>query len=178
MFYPGIKVYSGEDLAEVSGMIFTGGSDISPALYKQNNLQSYPELERDAIEVPLYKKLRECGKKILGVCRGHQLVNALEGGVLTQDLYHPSIHGIIWGEPDSAISNVFPWQVNSMHHQGYFLDQMAPSLSPLAVEPITRLVEATQSKDKQVITVQFHPEFMGSVSKDFFSFISNWMKEE
>ena len=59
-------------IAKAKLIIFTGGEDISPAIYGHENEYSYVNFERDKIELSILKYSLSLNKKILGVCRGHQ----------------------------------------------------------------------------------------------------------
>jgi putative glutamine amidotransferase len=171
-FIPGLRVFSpGDNINDYKLMIFSGGADITPTIYNEQNTASYPDPARDAIETTVLDLALEAGIKILGVCRGHQLINAVLGGKLTQNLYHPGTHTIAWiNEPDIKLQEFFPLHVNSLHHQGYFHDQIAPSLKAVALEPKTGLVEA--STGENIVTVQFHPEWMYN-TENFFNWLIN-----
>ncbi len=96
-FYRDVKNYVPEasiiqSLQEIPSyglVIFTGGSDISPAWYGRSKIShSYAiSTERDAKEISsLAMALRYSYIKILGICRGHQLINAHLGGKMVEDL--------------------------------------------------------------------------------------------
>ena len=81
-----------EDIAQFvqlcDGFLFVGGPDIEPWRYGQEPL---PECgpqnkERDAMEWKLMKAALAADKPILGVCRGIQVLNAVLGGTLYQDI--------------------------------------------------------------------------------------------
>lgn len=83
---------------QLDGVLFTGGHDVDPRCYGQENLS--PELantlqvshERDEMEIPLLQQMVKVNKPVLGICRGCQLINVALGGTLWLDLptQHPS----------------------------------------------------------------------------------------
>ena len=84
-----------EEMVErFDGFLFTGGPDVSPGLYGQDDMGGQIKTcpRRDELEVPLLKKAVAAGKPIFGICRGLQLINAVLGGTLYRDLpsEHPS----------------------------------------------------------------------------------------
>lgn len=93
-------------------LIVWGGADISPKFY--NHAQSrttYPGGARDEVEWALMHKAKELGIPIIGVCRGAQMLCALAGGFLLQDVRgHTAQHQILTHEGDVL-------RVNSIHHQ-------------------------------------------------------------
>lgn len=172
-FYPNLKVYKpGDNIEDYGMMIFPGGSDVSPSIYNKPNLFSHTDPQRDSVEVPLLTLCLDAGIGVLGICRGHQLINAALGGVLTQDLQHPKVHDITWLS-ESPIKEFYPRRVNSLHHQGYYLNQISPKLTPIAAEPVSGLIEAACSETLKIITVQWHPEILIQGSNEFFSWIQN-----
>lgn len=73
---------------KVDGIIFSGGEDIHPLLYKQEvqpNLGPV-NMERDRFELSLLDQAIQQQKAILGVCRGFQLINVYFGGSLHQEI--------------------------------------------------------------------------------------------
>lgn len=80
---------------------FTGGADVSPELYgHQNTGQSYTNPRRDEREVKIYNEF--VGKvPFVGICRGGQLLNVLNGGTMIQHieghLGTMRIHGFLEG---------------------------------------------------------------------------------
>lgn len=101
-----------------SALIIWGGSDISPSLY--NHLESkttYPHPTRDATEWALAKRAASLGIPIFGVCRGAQMLCALAGGYLIQDVSNHS------GSHTVDTYNGRSFVVNSIHHQMMFVPE-------------------------------------------------------
>src|SRR5574344_1426893 len=75
-------------LETVDGIVMTGGEDVDPL--KWFGEEPHQKLgsvvpERDAFDILLIKMAAKKGLPILGVCRGHQLINVAFGGTLYQD---------------------------------------------------------------------------------------------
>lgn len=171
-YLPGISVWDmSTNHNEVLGVVFTGGEDINPAIYGREIRGIYFNRTRDITEKAVYAWAKFFGLPMLGVCRGHQFLNAMEGGSLTPHIFpaHGSHHEIFWNE-NHWIRSVLS-DVNSLHHQGYTDAQAADTMIPMA-HASDGIVEAARSQDGKILTVQFHPEFMG-VPK----FFDNWIKE-
>lgn len=141
-------------------IVLTGGADISPSLYGGDpKLCGQIQYWRDEFEIKVYERAKNLGKKLFGVCRGHQLINVLEGGKLFEDMrayelpYHPGNHGLDIIH-DVPFRKHIPNMVNSMHHQ-------AVSSTPLTVwgtfGGADGVIEGTIGKN--ILTTQFHPEF-------------------
>ena len=143
-------------------VIFTGGEDINPAIYGQANKYSDFVPERDTAEVEVLRRCLAMGKKMLGVCRGHQLINAYLGGALVQDIttelntVHADNHALEVVDEGGIIPNVFSGYVNSIHHQGVI--KAGEGLTPTTYWK--GVFESTENK--QILTTQFHPEWMKS----------------
>lgn len=166
-----------EYLDRVDGILFTGGQDVNPVLYKQTPMETTLQtcLERDALEYGLCKKALEKNKVILGICRGEQLLNVVCGGTLYQDLptYYPSSIAhrqttpnylpshdakVVEGSPLHLLTNKTRIAVNSTHHQG--IDKLGKGLVAMAYAT-DGLTEGVYMPDKKFVwAIQWHPERM------------------
>ena len=165
-----------EILSRFDGFLFTGGHDVDPAIYHQEKTALCGELApgRDAMEPKLLKLALAAGKPVFGICRGLQLMNAVLGGTLYQDIaaQFPSEtnHRMAapYGRPEHPVT-ILPdtpfarWGipeiigVNSYHHQGVHI--LSDRLAPMAVAP-DGLVEAAYIPGYPFgCAVQWHPEF-------------------
>lgn len=178
--FDGVQVINGIHLPEdAKFIVFTGGEDVTPSLYKEENENSYSNIFRDRIELRLFEQAMERRIKVFGVCRGHQLINVALGGKLIQNIvpHHMGEHKINW------ISSSAPFHlnfVNSLHHQGYRENQMATSMMSMATHD-DGIVEVAMSKDGNVFTVQFHPEMMGTGwngNLGLINFVKSWAEGE
>ena len=156
--FVGIRYYW-NILEEANLVIFTGGEDINPAIYSQKNRHSNFNPLRDTAEIEVLRRALKLGKKILGVCRGHQLINAWLGGELVQDIgielneVHDGNHAIEVLDESGVIPNIYN-EVNSMHHQGVV--KVGEGLRPTTYWK--GVYESTEGDN--ILTVQFHPEWM------------------
>lgn len=170
--------YNWRYLEEAKLVIFTGGADINPAIYGQSNRHSSFNAERDTAEVEVLRKALNLGKKILGVCRGHQLINGYLGGSLVQDIsselnvVHENEHHLEILDEGGLIPNVFSGMVNSMHHQGVV--KCGEGLT--ATTYWKGVFESTESRG--ILTTQFHPEWMtshdNSLGLDLWDVLTSW----
>lgn len=162
--------WSAEELAELDGIIFSGGSDIDPALYGASpcdtDLGVSPE--RDAWELALYQTSRAAGVPILGICRGLQLIVVAEGGGLHQHLpldvpHHPvvcqkptAVEVTIAPDSDLALSTQHGSEVLTYHHQG--IKSVPPTLRPVASHSSGLILAVEGTSGAPLIAVQWHPE--------------------
>jgi len=158
-----------ERLAELAdGLILTGGGDICPDLYGQENTYSeFTDPDRDRFEMSLTEAFLRRGKGIFGICRGLQVLNVYFGGTLLQDLqiqrgvdhfggiFHPA------RVPEGSFLEPFLGRaavVNSFHHQA--VDRLGGGLVPAAFAGNSEdgLIEAFRHETLPVWAVQWHPE--------------------
>lgn len=107
------------NMEEADVCVLTGGEDISPTLYGEEvGVNTYLYLKkgetlpaRDQMEVEEYKKVIELDIPIWGTCRGAQLLSAMAGGKLIQDMVHYGSHKIYFYDKEYECTS------NSLHHQ-------------------------------------------------------------
>lgn len=152
------------------GLLLPGGGDVDPARFGQENRGSREiDLALDDIQLTALDLFVQNGKKpILGICRGHQVVNVYFGGTLIQDLataeahmahdHADSVHPV-QNLSGSILHRLYGSQMssNSSHHQG--LADMGRGLRALSFAP-DGVVEAAEHDTLPILTVQFHPERM------------------
>ena len=152
------SVYDGYD-----GLILAGGDDIDPAFYGEavNGSKGIDRL-RDHAELKLCDKFIERGKPILGVCRGHQLLNVYFGGTLIQHIDgHVSGENTVYHEVESYGESVMyklfgkKITVNSIHHQAVGILGNGLSITQRSDDGT---VEAFEHSELPIVGVQWHPE--------------------
>ena len=178
-----------EAMDGVSGLLLTGGGDVSPALYGEALDGSMGiEPERDEMEMALFRYAIEEDMPTLGICRGMQLINVAMGGRLIQDLpghtlpeFRSAVHQV-YVSPGSRLGAIIGagaiYRTNSRHHQGLKEAQRAPSLMASAYHPEDGIVEALESPEHPwLVGVQCHPEREDEVPKSFgklFEWLAGW----
>jgi putative glutamine amidotransferase len=177
-----------EDLEEADLVAFPGGEDVNPSIYSKNNTHSHGiNKNRDEREKFFYKHARQLNKPMFGMCRGLQFLSAMLGLELIQDIYlelekrHSGGHAIE-KVVDSIVSKNFSY-VNSLHHQGVFVDtsniQLLRNYRDRGIY-ITSLYEnvVESLESDRIIATQFHPEFMHSKeSNAFFTDLGKWIEK-
>lgn len=170
------------DIESCAGFILTGGIDIDTDLYDgDTDYEHKPDLfqtARDLFEKKIYFYAQQHRIPVLGICRGLQLVNVLEGGKLVQDLGDENEIHKKSGDDDKEhpvhvkegsllyqIANVREGLVNSAHHQAIDETEIAPSLIVNARSGTDdKTIEGIEFKDKAgkafMLCVQWHPERM------------------
>lgn len=153
---------------DCDGLLLPGGTDVSPARYGQENTASRNiDLDRDRDELQLIDLFLRLERPILGICRGHQILNIALGGTLIQDLPDDSHH-----QREDKIDRVHKVKTlhpflsdlygesfvsNSAHHQA--VDRLADGLQ-LTCTGEDGVVEGFIHENGRIIGVQFHPERM------------------
>jgi len=179
-----------EDIYKCDGFILTGGIDVHPDFYHgkpdYNNSPASFQPERDVFEEKIYRFSQENKLPVLGICRGMQLINVLEGGRLIQDLDNGNErhkkeesdkeHNIVAEEKTllSEIANSLNGRVNSAHHQAIDPNALGQNLTVNAYdEGEEKIIEGLEFKNKSgkafMLCVQWHPERMKSKEENPFS---------
>ncbi len=152
----------------IDALILTGGQDVHPSLYHQEQLTEKNDynLERDHFELALLTYAFQARKPILAVCRGMQLLNVYFGGSLHQEVDNHSqglplkpVHTISI-DPQSHMADLFSdgHTVNSVHHQT--IAKVGRDLIVTARDPRDNVVEALELQGYPLLAVQWHPEFL------------------
>lgn len=158
--------------------IFTGGEDVSPALYGEpvGMYTSYSE-HRDKREKEIFEELLFEKVPMLGICRGSQFLCVMSGGKLAQ---HVKNHANgnqhdIKTDDDRIIS------VTSTHHQMQLPPNDAkviawayPRLSQVylngdnkPIDDVPYEYEAVYYPNTNALGCQWHPEFMQDTDEGF-----------
>lgn len=159
---------------------FTGGADVSAHLYGDKAHQyTYNSPQRDEVEGRVFDKCVEMGIPMVGICRGGQFLNVMNGGRMYQHVEkHTRSHYITDVETGDVI------YVSSTHHQ-----MMLPAANALLVafakegghrEWYDGEVAKADISDKDIEVVfypetrslcfQAHPEFSGAEYEGMLSY--------
>jgi putative glutamine amidotransferase len=180
-----------EDIYTCDGFVLTGGIDVDPSFYNgnaayKNNPLSY-QTDRDHFEEKIYRYSQKSNLPLLGICRGMQLVNVLQGGKLIQDLDSSNQkhrkeedtdkeHTIITGKDTLLykITGSSSGHVNSAHHQAIDPNALGKNLKVNAYDDDDeKIIEGLEFKDKTgkafMLCVQWHPERMKDKEENPFS---------
>ena len=175
----------------IDGLLLTGGHDVNPLLFGE---EPHPDIqdvfpERDEFDRRLIEYMTQQKKPILGICRGEQILNAVHGGTLYQDLSHRDntfvkhnqqhspgkpLHTVKI-EKNSRLYGILGEEVliNSFHHLA--VKDIAPGFKATAFAK-DGVIEAIEKQGEHfVLGVQWHPELLSreypSMQKIFDEFI-------
>lgn len=161
------------------GYIISGGADIDPACYGQENTASVGvEPGRDVLEQAVIRHAFAQHKPLLGICRGAQMINVVRGGTLYQNVrdihegFVPttSMLGKIFGRRkvniihEGKLSKLLGGRrslmVNSIHHQA--VHELGEGVIASATDElgIVQGTELTRPEAQFAVGVQWHPEFL------------------
>jgi putative glutamine amidotransferase len=175
-----LQLNASPSLAELDGVLLTGGGDIDPSIYKEerHSKTGDPDATRDNFELELARLAIRENVPVFGVCRGLQVLNVAAGGTLIQDIpseiNHPLGHQIdaplyaiaheVWIAPGSTLANMMNEEleggevlhVNSRHHQA--IKQLAPGFDVSATAPDGVIEAIERPASHFCVAVQWHPE--------------------
>lgn len=161
-------------LETVDAFVLTGGGDIDPDAYggKRHPTNYGIDLERDALEVELARRIVDTRLPTLGICRGAQILNIAHGGTLIEHLpdevgeqvlhrappREPIPHGIRLA-PHSRLARLvgqLEFEAASWHHQA--LRDVAPQFAVVGHAPDGTVEAIEMPAHPWLIAVQWHPE--------------------
>jgi putative glutamine amidotransferase len=167
-------------LGGCDGLVLTGGPDVDPREYGENDRHPTVEVDlvRDEYELAVARYALDRDLPLLAICRGAQLLNVAAGGKLIQDLPtaqpSPVDHSVkrpptaeaheLSIAPDTCLAVLMenrirraePIIVNSRHHQS--IRDLADGFVVSATAP-DGVVEAIERRGAAFcLGVQWHPE--------------------
>jgi putative glutamine amidotransferase len=182
--YPEIEVCNARDghvsIADVIGLLLTGGSDIAPEFLKQpipdpSVLEQDVDAARDRWEFAAVEQALERGLPILSICKGMQLFNVALGGTLKLDIPghkapEQKDNDVQLLRSDAKAAHRFD-KVNSSHHQA--VDSLGQGLVVESWCAKDDIIEQIRLRNYPfALGVQYHPErgkIYDSLFEDFFS---------
>ena len=168
----GARGEAGRDFSadQYDGLLLPGGCDVNPARYGKEPIpQEITDDDQDALQFDVLARFLEARKPVLGICRGHQLLNVAFGGTLIQHLPGAEKHMSlpsgednvhpVHAEQGSFLYRIYgsDFRVNSSHHQG--IELPGKGLHPV-LHSEDGVIEAIEHDSLPVWGVQWHPERM------------------
>jgi anthranilate/para-aminobenzoate synthase component II len=179
---------------KVDALVIWGGADISPSIYNQPvgprtgadaNLS-----HRDRVEVAVCKAAISAGIPIIGVCRGAQLLCALAGGILVQDVDgHIGSHSMTTDTGRTIITSsvhhqmMYPfhleesdydliaWTTQARSHSYVGVDSDKMKMLGSVIEPEVIFFHSING-----LAIQGHPEFM-KANDEFVLYCNDLVRE-
>ncbi len=155
-------------ISGLDGILMSGGGDINPLFLNEEPIPQLQDVDsiRDEYDFMLLRLAADRQLPIMGICRGHQLINAAFGGSLFQDIYAQSGCPALKHSqrmPRNQVSHSVTLEdgrklhVNSIHHQA--VRDVAPEFIPIATAP-DGINEGIRHAEKPIFSVQWHPEYL------------------
>lgn len=174
-----------EKLKGLDGVVLPGGGDLDPRHYGEEQTAECYDVNpaQDELDLAVAGGCLDEGLPLLGICRGHQVLNVLYGGTLVQDVadgpvahHEPAAGGAkgtepgpwAWHDvdilPGSKVGKLYSRDgeadgltvtIASGHHQA--VARVADGLIVTAVAG-DGTVEALEDPARWVASVQWHPE--------------------
>lgn len=180
MFYDaGFK--GAESVRDANIVCFTGGEDVDPAMYGEVPIpETFFNPKRDGIEAYLYAEAVQGNKPMVGICRGAQFLNVMNGGKLWQDV---DKHAVASGHSVTDIrSGEVLHNMTSTHHQQMIAGEQAVILAAAALslekkamgrtvvreKPELDDMEVLWYPDSMSLCFQPHPEFRHGECRNYF----------
>lgn len=174
--------------------IFWGGADVSPVLYKRDvsNKCGGTDIDNDLSQAEIMMNNIDNGIPIIGICRGAQLLNVVNGGILVQHIEgHTNPHTVsIRCDIKGYKKDITCDKVSSTHHQ-----MMIPHESGIILGTDTKRInkgvhwdnvndphlyntgiEVVYYPETNCLCIQPHPEWM-SEDNDFTIFLHEFMEK-
>lgn len=178
-------------ISSYDALVLIGGADIEPRLFGASRSYftgaTFSSIDSFELEIASEWLIRGKGA-IFGICRGHQILAAIHGANIVQDLEIESPRQTIHFSPKTSSSNLdestsieSSWHnitltdkknylyeaightaflVNSRHHQGVALKEGQILYGARVVSDVDDLIEVLEFSEGRGFSVQFHPEDM------------------
>ncbi|MDH6303416.1 membrane dipeptidase [Parabacteroides sp. PF5-5] len=164
----------------LDGLLMSGGSDINPLYLGEEPIPELQDVDsyRDEYDLIILRLAFNYQIPIMGICRGHQIMNVAFGGGLYQDIYAGSemkllkhsqtlarelpSHTVTLINGNTKLRSILKEsdiQVNSIHHQA--ITEPAPEFISTAIAP-DGINEGMEHPEYSILSVQWHPEAMAS----------------
>ena len=163
----------------LDGLLMSGGGDINPLYVGEEPVPQLQDVDtfRDEFDLILLRLATNRQLPVMGICRGHQLINVAFSGSVYQDIHsqheatlfkhsqtmprEQASHSIRITDTSSRLFDLLKKEpdifVNSFHHQA--VKDIAPEFKETAVAP-DGINEAMEHPEKEIFSVQWHPEAM------------------
>ena len=166
-------------VSELDGLVMSGGGDINPLYLHEEPIPQLQDVDtlRDEYDLILLRLAANRQIPIMGICRGHQIMNVAFGGSVYQDIHSQANHALL--KHSQTLAREYPSHtvtlepgmnrlrtifngdeqilVNSFHHQA--VKEVAPGFRATATAP-DGINEAMEHTEKTIFGVQWHPEAM------------------
>jgi putative glutamine amidotransferase len=159
-------------------VVIMGGEDITPVFYGgatgyEGESAHFPAADEG--QIALVRRALERGTPLLGICRGHQIINVALGGTIIQHLGDATVHknhgapierimsshavDLVPGSAVAALLDADRVRVQSAHHQA--IASVGEGLVVVGRTPEGE-IEAIEHATAPIVGIQWHPEDPGA----------------
>ncbi|KIS28558.1 glutamine amidotransferase [Arthrobacter sp. SPG23] len=181
-----------ETLKGLDGVVLPGGGDLDPGLYGEKQGAACYDVNpaQDELDLAVARGSLDEGLPLLGICRGHQLLNVLYGGTLVQDMaagpvthHEPAPGDAAMNGADEAAPGPWAWhdvdilpasKVGRLYNRQGGADGLTVKIASGHHQAVARVadglivtavagdgtVEALEDPSRWVASVQWHPEVL------------------
>jgi putative glutamine amidotransferase len=163
------EVPSQRELSLADGLVLTGAfTDLHAGLYGEQPRVAHgePDLERDLVDLATLTAALAMDLPLVGVCRGHQLLNIASGGNLYQDVVGDGATTVEHATGEHAVQTHAGGSVRRLlgptarvgteHHQA--IRRLGRGLKATATSP-DGMIESIERTDRRfALGLQWHPE--------------------
>jgi putative glutamine amidotransferase len=160
---------SARELSLADGLVLTGAfTDLHAGLYGEvpRIMRGEPDYERDRADLGVLTAALAMDIPVVGVCRGHQLINIASGGNLYQDVVsdgattveHASGAHVVRTHHGASVRSLLGRSayVDSEHHQA--IRRLGRNVTATATSP-DGMIESIERTDRRfALGLQWHPE--------------------
>ncbi|MGZ4293198.1 MAG: sigma-70 family RNA polymerase sigma factor [Solirubrobacteraceae bacterium] len=160
---------SPRELALADGLVLTGAfTDLHAGLYGEvpRSARGEPDIARDRLDLATLTAALAIDLPVLGVCRGHQLLNIASGGNLYQDVVSDGATTVEHGAGAHAVRTHAGGSVRHLlglstyveteHHQA--IRRLGKGIAATATSP-DGVIESIERTDRRfALGLQWHPE--------------------
>jgi len=155
---------------DIDLLILPGGSDVNPARYGEtelNYMTGNPNLQLEYFDTVMLPQYIDRDIPIFGICRGFQTLAVHYGCRLDQHIAQAYsakrddlAHDIKLIDQRNQLPFSVPktLKVNSLHHQGLYMQDVVDPIVPLYLNATSCNVEVFKVRTKNIYGVQYHPE--------------------
>jgi anthranilate synthase component 2/putative glutamine amidotransferase len=160
---------SQRELSLADGLVLTGAfTDLHAGLYGEalRSARGEPDIARDRLDLAALTAALAIDLPVLGVCRGHQLLNIASGGNLYQDVVDDGATTVQHGagahpvrtHPGGSVRSLLgrSTYVETEHHQA--IRRLGKGIAAIATSP-DGVIESIERTDRRfALGLQWHPE--------------------
>ena len=181
-----------EQVKILDGLILSGGHDVNPLTFKEEPNKLLGDLypDRDKFDLTLIKEATNFNIPILGICRGHQILNVAHGGSLYQDislcentyikhnqqkLQQEGTHTINI-EKNSILYSILGDTeiINSFHHMA--IKKIGNGFKAVAYSK-DNVIEAIERREPFALGLQWHPEMMALSNENMLNIFTYFISQ-